>query len=541
MRTKHRPGHTPRSGLLLLPLLVLFWLSPPASAEDWVYRVKPGDTLWDLAGEYLKPGIRWQRLQRHNHIGNPRQLPPGTSLHFPLQWLQQEPAVASVTAVAGTATYRPADGQPAQPVIEGMQLQVGAMLQTAAQGSLSLKFADGSRMQLRSNSELHLDRMSRYGRKGMSDTRMRLQRGRINNDVAPQKGGNASFIVETPSATSSVRGTQFRIDAATGSTDTEVLHGSVMVEAAGPGTVLPEGMGASVALGQTTPPRAQQLLPAPDLSAIDKRYLAGETKLQWTPLEGATGYRLLLSTDPDFRTTQLDTTVVTAGIDLRDLPEGDYHLLLSGIKQSLEGREARAAFVVDATPKPPFVLSPQPGSAVYSPLALAWAQSDGASAYRYQIASDEDFSSIVLEADGIADTRVVLPDQLAPGSYYWRVAGLDEQGQRGPYGDPVGFRLRDGNATLDMNVNAAREVSFHWNAEKDAQGYEFQLSRYHDFRVIKEARQVDKPSVTLGKLAPGNWYVRARALDAGGGNGEFPPAQKIRVPWGFFSSAPWHP
>ncbi|PZQ20029.1 MAG: hypothetical protein DI562_22475, partial [Stenotrophomonas acidaminiphila] len=61
--------------------LVLLWLASwSAQAQEWVYRVRPGDTLWDVTGTYLKPSIPWQRLQEHNGIANPYQLPPGSSL-----------------------------------------------------------------------------------------------------------------------------------------------------------------------------------------------------------------------------------------------------------------------------------------------------------------------------------------------------------------------------------------------------------------------------------------------------------------------------
>ena len=61
-----------RGWLVLALLLLVSW---SAQAQEWVYRVRPGDTLWDVAGAYLKPSIPWQRLQEHNRIANPYQLP----------------------------------------------------------------------------------------------------------------------------------------------------------------------------------------------------------------------------------------------------------------------------------------------------------------------------------------------------------------------------------------------------------------------------------------------------------------------------------
>lgn len=52
-------------GAMLCALLLLL-LPGVAGAQDWNYRVRPGDTLWDLGGLYLKPSVRWQQLQQHN-------------------------------------------------------------------------------------------------------------------------------------------------------------------------------------------------------------------------------------------------------------------------------------------------------------------------------------------------------------------------------------------------------------------------------------------------------------------------------------------
>ncbi|WP_239951927.1 LysM peptidoglycan-binding domain-containing protein [Dyella terrae] len=81
-------------------------LAAPAPA-DWNYRVRPGDNLWDLAARYLKPDVPWQKLQDYNQVGDPLHLPPGSTMHFPVGWLRQGPAPATVVAVLGSATAKP--------------------------------------------------------------------------------------------------------------------------------------------------------------------------------------------------------------------------------------------------------------------------------------------------------------------------------------------------------------------------------------------------------------------------------------------------
>ena len=68
-----RPFLLPRLALLLL----LLACSTALGAQDWTYRVRPGDTLWDLGTRYLKPTISWQELQSHNIVADPYRRPTG--------------------------------------------------------------------------------------------------------------------------------------------------------------------------------------------------------------------------------------------------------------------------------------------------------------------------------------------------------------------------------------------------------------------------------------------------------------------------------
>ncbi|WP_312768835.1 FecR domain-containing protein [Pseudoxanthomonas mexicana] len=278
----------------------LAWLltvSSTVQAQDWAYRVRPGDTLWDVAGAHLKPSIPWQRLQDHNRIANPYQLPPGSTLQIPLAWLDRQPARAKVVAVRGNATSRSAAGRDA-PVTAGMSLGSGAVLKTSPDASLSLEFADGSRLLLLGDSELLLDRLTRFGRSGMADTRLRLQRGRIGNEVRRLRGPAANFVVDTPSASSAVRGTQFRVEAREGRTHAEVLEGRVAVNARNQrGTVLRHGFGAVVVPGQAAiAPVA--LLPAPTCRASrrSRRASARSSHGPRSRVRTAIGYRSVTTT-----------------------------------------------------------------------------------------------------------------------------------------------------------------------------------------------------------------------------------------------------
>jgi hypothetical protein len=76
-------------------------------------------------------------------------------------------------------------------------------------------------------------------------------------------------------------------------------------------------------------------------------------------------------------------------------------------------------------------------------------------AYDIQIASDQAFSQIVDE-DRLAAviTRYVPDKELASGDYWWRVAGVDAQGARGPWSAARRFAVRQPGRFVEIPKNA---------------------------------------------------------------------------------------
>ena len=131
--------------------------SGPGFSQDRNYRIRPGDTVWDLSGKYLRNDIPWQRLQAHNRINDPYRLPPGKLIGLPITWLKVQPVKVTVVGVHGNATAVDQRGQ-RTPVSQGMTLGIGTTLLTANDASLTLQFADGSRMLSHGGSEVVFDK-----------------------------------------------------------------------------------------------------------------------------------------------------------------------------------------------------------------------------------------------------------------------------------------------------------------------------------------------------------------------------------------------
>ncbi|MCL1633110.1 FecR domain-containing protein [Luteimonas sp. SX5] len=499
-----------------------------ASAQEWRYRVRPGDTVWDLCAKYVRKDVAWQRLQAHNAIADPYRLPPGSLLRIPVAWLKLQPAKARVLGVQGAAFAQMGSAAKAFAVAEGMLLGIGTRLRTSKGASLTLQFVDGSRLLLQSDSELILDKLSAYGATGMVDTRVRLPRGRTTHSIKRMRGPASRFIIETPSAMSSVRGTQFRVGSDGSRTQAEVLEGSVAVRGGKRQVLLKPGQGTASDRGGGIA-AASRLLPAPEPRSIALR--AGQ--LSWAPVSGAHRYRGQISATPDFVTLIVDEVSERPAIPLPALGNGRYHLRVRGIDANgIEGYDAIGQASVSL--QPPFAIAPVDGSATGAERPrFRWASMGDGARYRFQLAAgDGGFESPLVDEPALQKTELRIAQALPPGEYRWRVAVVDGDGQASPFSDGVRFRVQPGNGpAVESGVDEADKKALHvrWPAGEAGQRYRFQLSRKPDFSKLEVDREIDTPYVTVPGLRSGTWYARTQAIDSDGYAGPFGPAQSIKL------------
>jgi hypothetical protein len=532
------------SKLRALRLTVLFQIalatlpltcSAAASAQDWTYRVRPGDTLWDLGTRYLKPTVSWEELQNHNAVPNPYRLPPGQVLRFPIAWLRVEPAPARIVAVRGQVDISGEDGA-AAPAREGMQLPIGSRIRTGADASITLAFADDSRLLLRENSELRLDQLSSYGATGMVDTRLRLQRGRSSNRVTPAQGPASRYMITAPTATSSVRGTVFRVSAGQGDDPaaTEVVEGRVHVGNRHGQRMVEPGQATLSASAGRAPAPVQPLPAAPRIDEASLRLEPLPLLAAWQALPQARGYRVevVRADAPDILLFARDTADTRIRID--DLPPGQLRLLVRAVgADGVEGHDSARDFRVPDGLPPPLTTAPVHGQTLaQAHPRFAWAQVPGAAGSVLQIAREPDFLQPLAERRTDA-TRLRSPVALAPGEYYWRVASVDAQGLAGRYGQPLPLRISDAPADAGLQpAQAARgQLTLRWQAGADGQRYRVQVDRRGDFSAPLLDRETATPEISMKQpWRGGTLHVRVQYIDDDGYAGPFSPAQQIQLP-----------
>ncbi len=519
---------------VLLGVLFHFWLvaAPPASAQEWFYTVRPGDNLWNITADYLTRMDYWPRLQALNQVADPERLPPGMKLRIPVAWLKRLPASAQVTHVQGQAQATiTATGQTI-PVSLGLFVQSGDEVRTGSDGSVTLEFDDGSRLLLQADSELRLDALSAYGQTRFVDTRLRLQQGRVESRVVAPTGPRTRFEIWTPAAASAVRGTHYRLgmDSAAEVARTEVLEGVVEVQGARKTRTVAKGFGTLTEIGKAPAPVVPLLTP-PDVADLPPVVERVPIQLNFAPLKGATAYRAQIAPTEQFETLLFDGISPTPAVRGPNLPDGDYVLRVRGIDaRGLEGRDAQHRFRLHARPEPPFLMRPVDRSAVLeNALIFEWSEPEQAKTYHFQLAADERFTALLLDAPEQSRLRLTPDRPLEPGRYYWRVATRNTAGQQGPFSDPQLFRVQ-ATPKLQAPEVATRAVTFRWSAGLPGQQYEFQLAKDAQFENVIVDQRVSEPQLTIARPESGFHYLRVRTVDVDGYIGPYSPTQRVDIP-----------
>jgi hypothetical protein len=431
------------NGFLLACLLI----AAPGYAQKvdqvWGYKVRPGDRLIDISKSYQKNPDEWKKLQQNNTVPDPKLLQPGKQINIPVGDLKQGDPFAAAVLVHGEVQRLDKSGQPVAKVVSGDVLKMGDTIQTSARSTLTVRFADDSRMLVTEKSKITLSSLVNYGKTGMADTKVQVHQGGTDSQVSPQKGPVARYEINTPALNLAVRGTGFRIqvDESSGATRTEVVEGLVAGESQGSQAVIGAGFGILAepgkALGQPT-----RLLSAPIMGASSTLVKKLPARFEWTGLAGAMRYRVqLLAVVQGNDAIIVDEVSENSKAQWDELPDGDYVLRVRGIDASgLEGSNGIKAFAVKTRPEPPDLSLPHDQyRSVDEKVVFRWSTAPQAQDYLFQLSEDAEFKNLVAVVPKISgSTRAVLI-AVPEGQYYWRVASITNTGDVGPFSDAFTF------------------------------------------------------------------------------------------------------
>jgi hypothetical protein len=472
------------------------WASAGADEPTWQYTVQSGDTLWSFAAKHLTSPAYVPKLQQQNGIANPYRLTPGSRLRVPYSWTRHNESAVTIDALSGPVSIQGPDGQTLK-ASTGLHLVAGTRLSTGQDATLRLRLADGSTLQLGANSQLTLGKQVFYPTTGAIQSLNQLDRGSASNAVVPKQLMPNRYQIYTPSAVTTVRGTEFRVRSLNDKdTAAEVLRGKVNLATGDDGMDIPAGFG-----GRSDGKQSAALPQPPQLEGMITTSPFNPPLLEWHKQHGEAGYQLTLS---DAKTQQqLFSRSTDAARFYPELPQNGSYLLTVRARNELgiEGFDASRAFTLQASPLPPLVFND--GSRTSQRAQTLWIGSS-ASPERpswLQVARDPAFTDIWhqgrVEQSAFA---LNVPDK---GKWYWRLASLNEQGQPGPYGNTQEVRI---DPWYRLGLPGDRKLQSRRYPLANAR-YTLQLARPDAPERIVWQQSAAEPAWSLLRLPSGHFIV----------------------------------
>ena len=522
----------------LLPVYALFLLicSDGVRAEDWLYTVRSGDNLWNVAERHLVSMKYVPRLQQLNRIQDPHHILPGKVIRIPIEWATRRPGDAEIVECYGTAILRRAASAENLPVTEKLRVAIGDEISTGPDSQVTLEFRDRSRLRVESESKIRLKQTEVLGQDAVVATDIELESGRTVNIVPHESEPATRFRIQTPAAVSSVRGTRFRIgtDKQDGTTRGEVLEGLLEVGAQGKNVQVRKGYG-TVTRPDQSPASPVELLPEPDFSETPDVYERVPLVIPLKSLAGARSYRVQIALDPEFKEISTDLVAMNLPLRGRELADGDYWLRVRGQDGSgLEGKDGVKKIKVHARPEPPFIIAPQSDAKIGgNQLVLEWATRPDIKRYLIEVDRTADFRESRKYKSDSPEGYFTLPELLVPGKYWWRIAAESKTIGMGPYSDPVSFRVPVPGPKLDSVEIESEEIRFAWSAGKTGEQFQFQMARDSEFNKIISDILVSESKVVIPNPGGGSYYLRIKPIWAEGEEGVFGPVQSFEIPYRF--------
>lgn len=358
-------------------------------------------------------------------------------------------AYAEVVHMRGQVQKYSSAGELLSHVGMGDLLATGDVIKTGADSSVTILFADTSKLLVADNSSIVLQHMLYSKDNNSAETVIHMNTGSAESRVAKQNGFGARYEVRTPAMQLAVRGTVFitNYDKDSGKASVSVLEGSVAATGKTKEILVFAGKGAVVKNDQELD-KALDMLAAPALvNAPAMITNCGPLPFEWKPISGAEAYRLqlVMANAPD--AVVYDQALKVANTSLKNLPDADYIMRVRGVDgQGLQGNNAEHLFTLNARPEAPQVEEPLSTQTVVEPkVKFRWTGSFEAKSYQFQVSDQKDFSNLITQVPNLPAEMFGISLPMEPGTYYWRVASVNEFGCQGDFSEAQEFTVATAN------------------------------------------------------------------------------------------------
>ncbi|WP_250658649.1 FecR domain-containing protein [Alkalimarinus coralli] len=500
------------------------------SPIEWHYTIRPKDNIWAIGEEFLNSAHSWADIIRHNKIDKPKTLTAGTVLKIPVDWLKHQPEPAMAASVSGRAMLRRHLDSHFSNLTKNSELRVGDEI-TTYDGSVLIRFADSSILRLASNSNLVFNRLTRYGKTGMADTRMRLQKGRLSTHVTPLNGRGSRYEINTPSAVAAVRGTAFRLATSKGATQLEVTEGAVNFSNNTQSVMLKTGQGTAFQSGMVRP-SVVDLPKAPTPKSIITSTQQLPVTFSWLEQQDITTYYYQLYKGSD-QGELLDASFLSKPeVTLDHLTNGTYLVAMRAVdRQGFNGLDHQVSVVIGMVAKAATLLQPSNDLLVDNDMPeFTWQYNSKNELSQLELARDFEFTDIISASEYAPDNTALPNNKLLPGEYYWRVKTL-AGGDSIAYSDVRRLRVRGmlpPSRIISVSYVDNRAKIF-WNSVPQADHYVLQLAEDFEFKNVLYEDTLTKSSASI-KLSKGKrYFARVKGVGNELFKSEFSTGKELKI------------
>lgn len=535
-----RFSHAKSTSISQRLLLLLFFQSSMACyAQDFIYTIKPGDTLSSISREFLKNPGEWRKLQEANRIDNPNRIFPSGQIVIPGALLKSSTVATVLRNASGSVKVQDRTGRE-YALTNEMAIEPAYTLLTGAGASIQIEYGDGLKSTVQENSVVEIQNQESVG--SNRDVRLYLHQGEVRNQVKTQGSGSTRFVITTPSAVASVRGTQFRVgvDAVMQQFRAEVTDGVVNVKNDAGESAVTEGFGVVVKNSRARI-MPQKLLPAVDLSRLKKRFDGEPVSFVFPPLEGAMAYRSEVS-ERDTGRQLYSHKANTPSAKFPNLGDGHYRLEIFAYDlNNLGGIEALHSFDVinqqlSRRTKAPTLNYPKNAAMIGNrDFAFRWTATESTEYYRIQIAKDPGFVALAKDIFPYPYNVLNIANELPSGKYYWRVIALKDADSSvhgaAAYSDVQSFRIAPHTPRISTVNLENGKLTFSWDNDEysDALKYRIQISSTSRFEQLIAEQQTPETQFQIDLDDTGEYFARVQAIEADGFAGEQSPAHQFRI------------
>ncbi|HCJ66741.1 MAG TPA: hypothetical protein DHV62_05290 [Elusimicrobia bacterium] len=370
-------------------LSTLYLLLPNLYAEEVIFQeiiVRDGQTLWQVANEYLQDPQRWPDILKYNHlpVSDPYAVLPGMKLKVPVLLIKEYLRAAYLIHLVNRVDYRRKEENLWKKALTNMELYQGDGIRTLKASNAEIRFPTGELLRLHENSLAIVRPEEKREEVNLLAGELRASRAKVIT---------ASTIVE-PKISPSGANPEFRTKIKEDKTTlVAVYKGEVDVTAQGKTVTVPAGFGSEIKV-QTAPSLP---IPLPSLEI--------EPQIKTAPAPTVT--QLPITTDkerilPPSPVIQKFTLEMTLPKEIK--------------KETVAGEETTPAFLQ----------------------------------YHLQIAQDKEFKNLLIDETGAVSEKIELKHNLPDGTYFWRIAWFDPHELESKFSEPQSFTLDTKIPTVEL-------------------------------------------------------------------------------------------